>query len=396
MKISTKIAIAAQFYIALGYIALFTSLCYLNTTATYITEQDVVSKWNNSLLLFIPFLLIYIFSLKTTSLLIASNKPKIEFLSNQELYFLLLTTFIIVLLGYINIIISGNIPFLSAGYISRFDYLQGTKLWFYLKIFGAAFIIVPITLGFVSLHNHIRKRKYFLILTNATFILYILYLILIGQKFGGITAGLYYFFFPRIVHSCLTKNIKIKFKHFAYALICVITIFSLIAYHYAKLPVADEFGGPFSFIFYRLLALQGHTFWGAASKPELFPIHLWWDGMPNMMKLLGPSGIEDDIARGVRFTAGYQGILLLIFPNFIAYIIHALLCLFFSFFVAFWIVNIYKIEYLILAYVNVYLVSFFSHGSLMYLAGPKTLFLILLFICLAFILRRGAISRLHM
>lgn len=376
-----------SFYSIFGYILLLLSLTYLLSNKIYIVEQGIYSHLNESLIYFIPFFLIFIFllfifSITTKISMVKSHK---YFLSrvNHKIILILLT--LLLSLSYINIFISENLPIFSDGYISRFDFLHDTKLWGVLAPFGQVIVIIPITLGYLLMQSSLQgfKTRYIFIY----FLIYLFYLILIGQKFGAFLLGGYYLMLPTIVHRLLHNEKIISLKLLSVFFLASLLIFLLIVYHYGHLPIAEEFGGPINFIFYRLFGLQGHTFWGIVEQLNNLPISIsnWWEGMHNMMRIIGIDGIERAIERGVNFTGGYPVVLLITFPFIGSIFVYTILSSIFFIFLRFLVLNIYNPKYIFYAYILLYINSFQSLGSLSLLLNYKVLLLSLIIIVLTII-----------
>lgn len=377
---SIKLALLGHFFVFTGYVVLAVSLFYLNFNKIYIIEQGVDSHWNYSLFYYFPFFVLYVLSILLTVRLVRFNPPSPVILPKIIRHGLLGFVAFVLVLGYVNIFLSGDPPVFSEWYISRHDYLPSTKLWPFLKIFGAVLIIIPISLGFLSLQAIIADDSRWGRVVNLLFILYLVYVVLIGQKFGAILMGVYFFLLPRLAHSGFRGGLAVKIKYVFYFFIGLFLVMLLVSYHYSKLSVAEEFGGAFYFILYRVAALQGHTFWGVVERLRDVPLEFWWDAMPNMMRLIGIAGVEDAIERGVNFTAGYPVILLLIFPLFFAFAIHLVFVVGFAFFVSMWLANIYRLIYVVISYFVVYIIAFFSHGNISYLLDYKIIVLVFVFL----------------
>lgn len=387
MNKKISIFILLSFYSIFGYTLLLLSLLYLSSNKVYIIEEGIYSHMNDSFLYIIPFLLIFIFllfifSVTTKISIIKSHK---YFLSRTSHKIIITILTLLLILSYINIFISGNIPILSNGYISRFDFLHSTKLWGILAPFGAVIAIIPITLGYLLMQSSLQgfKTRYIFIL----FLIYLLYLILIGQKFGAILLSSYYLILPIAIHKLLHNKKIITFKLLFVFFLVILSIVFLIAYHYSHLSIAKEFGGPINFIFYRLFALQGHTFWGIIEHLDDIPISIsnWWDGMHNMMRIIGINGIEQTIERGVNFTSGYPVVLLITFPLIGSVIAYIILTSAFFIFLRFLVLNIYNLKYIFYAYILLYINSFQNIGSLNLLLNYKVLILCLIIIMLTIV-----------
>ena len=386
---NNKLLFLFLFNFIIGQFMMLFSLYYLNTNKIFIFEEGVYSSWNDSFIYYLVFFLLNVFIIILFSTLINKKEVICNSIKMKKNTFLFLLFFVIFVLSLliINILISGTPALFIEGYISRFDYLQETKLWFVLKIFGAPAAIIPIVLGFLLLQN----KKYEFIKANYIIyflsILYFVYVILIGQKFGAIQLGIFFLVLPIFAHKILQGQVILSMKILFYFFVLLLSLVFLLYYHYSHLPIAEEFGGPLRFIAYRIFALQGHTFWGTIDNLDNInaSFSFWWDGMHNLMRVIGIDNIESAIERGVNFTGGYPVILIAIFPIVIAYIIHCIFMLLFLYYIRSWIYNIYNINYIIYSYISLYVGAFLGHGSLKYLFSYKmvALIFVLLFVYFA-------------
>ncbi|XOV92292.1 MAG: DUF6418 domain-containing protein [Bacteroidota bacterium] len=247
---------------------------------------------------------------------------------NLSIFLIRFLPVLLLTLCILNIIISGSIPLFSEGYIDRFEYIKNTKIWNVIGIFGVTTSIIPIMLSFGLLETKRARITESLI----GFIVYSLYIILIGHKFGGLVQGAFLFLLPIFVIKAKTNGLKKVLLTFSkVGFVFIILLFGLIFYHYSSYSLAEDHGGAISFIFYRIFSLQGHTFWGVVNHLDIISASLGPDllglieGMPNLMRLIGTGGVNEAIERGVNFTFGYFaampyflgifGIILLVFNS---------------------------------------------------------------------------------
>jgi len=385
MNFNKKVYILFSLQTTIGYTLLLMSLIFLVNSDTYIFEQNVYSGSNDSVLLLVPFMLIYF--------LFLGILPRLKFFridpeicSPFDNYFSkqlgIFVSFFLLSLLYLNILVSGDIPLFSGGYISRFDFLENTKLWFILKFFGQPVFLVPITLGFsfAAKNSDTLSRRLCLYL----FFFYLIYLILIGQKFGGPTQGSFLFFFPSLVNKIMDGREILNKKIIVILIALFCSVFVLVGYHYSKYSLANEMGGPLSFILYRIFGLQGHCFWGVIEFFSSIKIH-WsniWDGMNNLMVFLGPKGIYDAIERGVRFTGGYPTSLLISFPYPFSLLIHSIITVIYFILLSRILKNLNSVTYIPLMYIFVYFNIFLSMGSLKMIINSKVFILFIIYIIL--------------
>lgn len=364
----------------LNYFLLVASLYYLTNDQIYIIEQKEYSHYNNSVYYIVPYFILlvlvqFIFYYKYHS----KSKNNIRFYPERSIYNSLYIVVVFLLgISFLNVIISGTPPLLSGGYISRFDYLETTKLWFILQTFGQIVVIVPIILGFLFLYNTINQKSN--IFVYLIFFSYLLYVVLIGQKFGGLTSGLTMLFTPYLLHQLSIGNNILKFKYIIYGFILLSAILSFVAYHYSQYTLAEEMGGPVQFILYRVFALQGHTTWGMVNHLENinFSTSDLYEGMKHMMLVVGHEKTFQAVERGVNFTGGYPIILDAVFPFMFNYVVHIIFILLFLFLSLRIIKNLYNLKLIPYIYLFIYFKSFLGLGSLSILINSKTIILLFL------------------
>jgi len=299
-------------------------------------------------------------------------------------------SFCILFLCFVNVIISENIPFFTEGYISRFDYLSNTILWPILSFFGSTTSIIPILSGYVFLKSILVGNQFIRNLAIINISLYIYYIVLIGQKFGGILFGLYYFIVPFLIYVILTGKIYKYYKKMIVPFLVFISLVSfLLIHHYSRYSLSQDFGGPIQFIIYRALGLQGHTWWGIDKQifldESVISTNFDFNLMHMVMRTIGLPGVESAIERGVNFTFGLYPGLILGFGPFIGIILLFFISLFFYIHIILVLNLINKgyIMYLLGFYSYIWFYSFISIGNMELFFEPKSLviyFLLFIFI----------------
>ena len=376
-----KIFYILTFQILLNNLILWSSVLYLNFNVIYLIEQKRYSFYNDSLLNLVPFYLmtVFILALAPYCLNIHKKLPIGRYKYQKINHFILFFVIFMLVISYFNIFITGNIPLFSQGYISRFDYLQTTKLWFILKVFGKVLYFIPICTGYLYLSFLLTNKKSTLL--YIILFAYLLYVILIGNKFGAIFNSILLFYTPYIIDITL-KGKKIFNK---YTISFVLLLFSgliiLIIYHYSNMNIENITGmSPIRFIFYRIFAMQGHLSWGVFNYTENLSKSIlnMWDSMSMMMLLVSGPDIIDSINRGVSFSGGYHNALLISTNYFLAMIFH-IMFITISILLAYKIIINYKnIRYILYSYIFIIYKSFLSQGAFKIFFTPKFLFLLLL------------------
>ena len=367
------------------------SLIYLNNNSIYITEQKIFSYDNNSLYFYLPYMLIFYIGIYVASKIsfkslapslystVLYSDKRDTYQNIMFFYFFILILSILIFFSYVNILISGEIPLLSNGYINRHEYLESTKLWFILKYFGSVQTYIPIILGYFLLNRrYIKNQRIYIIFLFA---FYILYIILIGNKFGALRTAFFMFLFPLFIAKIINGERLITYKFVFIFITVLFSIISLIVYHYINLGISIRSSmSILEFIFYRIFALQGHVFWGVVNYIDNHNTSVFnlWLGMENLMILLYGSGIYSELERGVRFSGGFPAILFISVPLFFNY-------LFYTFFIIIYftlfkrmINNLHNLSYLF--YCNILIVYnyFLGMGTLSVVFSYKMLLLIIM------------------
>ncbi|NDV14595.1 hypothetical protein GO009_01035 [Muricauda sp. TY007] len=306
------------------------SLTFIET-GIYISEQGRESYFVWANLCFLVFFLISIFSVervfKSLNRHVRFQAPSISYQGANIGYLIIFALGILILgLLLLNLLMSSSPLFDNS--VTRFTYWPNSKFPVLRSIFGNTAAFLPFIFGNIYVR---RKRSGLMLL-----LIYIAYLVLIGQKFSPIVRSLYAFFLPWV----LTSNIVFKFSVVkfvkSYFSIIFFLIFGLV---YVKYSIHNPFINagaktPIEAIFYRAFGLQAHLFWGSVEQFVFWGHEKSWDlqelykGMHVLMRYFWYGDldhIERSIQNGFSFTNAYPAILLKIFPLGIAYVFHALL-----------------------------------------------------------------------
>jgi len=295
-------------YMIINNIPIFISLIWLES-GVYVVEQDAHSYLNGASVYFLLYNVVFYFGTKLgyllTSGIARTVTTKRDITPNEKKYTLQLLLFSIISL-FINYLLSPK-PFFTDG-ITRFNYWENSAIPILSAIFGNVSAFIAIGLGCIF---WIGKSQSALKL----FIVYIIYLILIGHKFGAPLMGIVLFTLPRIVGE---QSLISFVKKYLPKIIAVGSIIGIVVYYhyfvanpysYADLGVGEALAQ-------RAFVLQGHVFWGSV-KYESILADKWefddlFNGMRTMMVLLSPAStyiIDESYFSGHSFTAAYPAIL---------------------------------------------------------------------------------------
>lgn len=369
----------------------------------YILEQDRFSYHTNAALRLLLYILIFIFffniliSKKNKS--ISKKGIRLNFIgkkNNSNIFFLTVANLLIITLLYINLAISSPPPIFSDSFISRHGYIETTKLWFFLQIFGKVAGIVPIISGLCFKYSIDLELKKVKIMNIIFYFMYINYLIILGNKFGGLLWASFYFFTPTLISIKNTKRLSIKInKKIFYILIFIsmalLGFYYLITYHYSKYFITEEYGGAAGFIIYRIFGLQGHLWWGidlliTSNTTYNFSFTEIIDSMPTMMRLITPFNIESAIENGLNFSFGFPANIFLFFGIPIGLLILIILAISINILIREIIKNIVKEKIyssILLIYIYSWIFNFFSIGSLSTIISLKFTIFIVLYILIS-------------
>lgn len=306
------------------------SLTFIET-GIYVSEQGRQSYFVGANIIFLIFFLISVqtleYAIRFLDKGLRAKLPSFRLGKFEMDYYLIYGISVVTLsLLIFNLLLSASPLFDSS--VTRFTYWPNSAFPFLRKVFGNTATFLPFALGVV----YLRKKR----TSIALLVVYIFYLILIGQKFSPIVRSLYAFFLPWILNS----NLKFKFNPIkfvkSYFSIIFFLLFTLV---YIKYSIHNPFvhagaETPAQAIFYRAFGLQAHLFWGSAEQfVYLNNAHSWdfqelYKGMHTLMRYFWYGDlehIEKSIQNGFSFANAYPAILLKIFPLGIAYMVHMIL-----------------------------------------------------------------------
>ena len=226
---------------------------------------------------------------------------------------------------------SSSIPIFS-NEVTKFNFWEYAKYPFLKSIIGN--VMAFVAFGSAILYNYYKK-------TSIVFgILYVTYLLLIGQKFTGFFIGISGVLLAIYFTSEKTIEFKLKWLFNKYLLIFITSMFLLVLYKYSIDSPFRSLGlTPVESVFYRFFGLQAHVFWGTVeqyiyqNKPNTWNVFELWKGMHHLMLEFWPWRYQDFISvttRGVSWTNAYPSILIRIFPLPIALFVNFILMSFVS------------------------------------------------------------------
>jgi hypothetical protein len=316
------------------YIWMFFSLIVIESGAN-IVEQGRDGYFVFSSLILLLFYVTSIISLvffKKIFLRLFENLTitKFNFFGIKENKVALLLIGFTFFMAFLNLL-SSTIPFFSDE-VTKFNFWEQSKYPFLKSIVGN--VMAFVAFGATLLYRYYKKTAILF------FMLYVTYLVLVGQKFTGFYIGLVGVLIGLYFTSEHQIRFKLKWLVNKYFLLFIVSMFSLVLYKYSINNPFKYLGlTPLESVFYRTFGLQAHVFWGTTeqyvylNKPNTWDITELWKGMHHLMLEFWPWRYEDYISvtsRGVSWTNAYPSILLRIFPLTIALMANFILLSFLS------------------------------------------------------------------
>lgn len=316
------------------YIWMFFSLIVIES-GVHIVEQGRNGYFVYStlvlLLFFISTIISLLFFKKIFTRFFSNIKiTKIKLSQVKEPQIIRIFLSVVFFLAFLNLFLS-PIPVFSDN-VSKFNFWEFSKFPFLKSIVGN--VMAFVAFGSAILYRYYKKTSIFF------FVLYISYLLLIGQKFTGFFIGLTGVLLALFFTSEKKISFKLKWVFNKYLILFVGIMFFLVLYKYSlNNPFRNLKMTPLEAIFYRFFGLQGHVFWGTTeqyvylNKSNTWNIFELWKGMHHLMLEFWPWSYKDFISvttRGVSWTNAYPSILLRIFPLPIALIVNFFLVSFLS------------------------------------------------------------------
>jgi len=343
------------FYLFYGYLSMIVSVYYLDTGDIFAFEVAQDSYKSNSVIVLGTFYLttlimyLFLFKKKFTKKLYQNyklNKFKNRFyLTSNFIKGFLLFAFLYILLIYIHLIYSGIPIFLGYGKGQFWEY---AKLPIFNILHNQTSTILLI-LGFMYsyINNYKKKEKKYIQLSiyfKIILYIYLIYIVLMGYKFGGPLLYIFSFYLTSLIYYSIHNRFTVPqlIKYFTIFASLIIPI--IIYVYYFILNFGD---GAWQLLFDRIFALQGQVWHYIYNEIDngvltanfnhlnieienaLFSNHHEQSGINYLMQYILPENrLKSYLDGGVRLSGGYPANLFMIFDNiFVLYIIH----LFFSY-----------------------------------------------------------------
>lgn len=359
------------------------SVLFLDFTNVYITEIDGFSQnnitWLPYIFLNVCIFLGFWFGLKVFKVV----KPNFNIYRNFEAISSIFLLTLIVIIYAINLILSDALPGLSDD-IRRYDYWERASAFPMLpNIFGVVVFFFPITvITLIFYFMKIRSNRIVCFLMIIYLFLYFVYLFLTGQKFNGFMLP---FLTIYAVLMCVSGPLQLnlsmtkvrKFGIIFATIFLSIGIIDLIGRGYAE--QLNTTGAAL----YRILVLQGSTFWGiynsylesGVQEEDIFDVLT--AGSDLIKYIVMPTGsAESYIENGINLSANITGYLFIFFGITGAVVLSLVYGLLLSLICVELVNNIIMFrffEVIILSMIWLSIIGCYSRGSLENIFALKTL-----------------------
>ncbi len=293
-----------------------------------------------------------------------------------------LFTFLAVWLGFI--ILNWPPPLLREGVITRFLPVEERNLFS-----GRTFSFVPIVLGYIAFRSPVKIRVGLIYGGLAS---YFILLLLNGQKYGGFTDGLIYFFAARyIMGGSVFSKIRPSsvLKIAALLLVLFSVLLTIVLWHYQN--IAPSFGmDPIELLFQRIFVLQGHLWWAVDNIAGYLPGIATDTAFTNNSFMIGMMQIANSNIDIDLINIGMSGKYTFGFPAVMPYIMGHFFGVIFCFFVGMAVGVILSmvetiamrdglLRYLFSIYVYITILTFVGTGDFFIFNTPRSIVVILIF-----------------
>lgn len=305
-----------------GQLMAILSTMYIET-GIFITEQGRYSYYTGAsirlLLMNILFFLVFFITLLLLSEKDKSAKYiKIKIFNPYYLLrFMMVIIFLLMTYLFANLLISG-VPLFSE--ISRFVFWTEYSSLPFAKEINNQLLLFSFILGTVYLFERNNEKYAF---SLWLFVFLIIYLILLSNKFSGLLLNMLLFLIP-VFSNYDFKKIVNK-KNVLISITLIIAFYSLIFLNY---KYVENINNPNQAIMYRVLGLQGHTWWGIDRYVQVTNINnleeikkeinglvnddgFEYVGMYKLMLIIADQDLVEYFRKfGVSFTMAYPAIII--------------------------------------------------------------------------------------
>lgn len=322
------------------------SSLYLDLNKVYAVElfKYIGGKYFSSFFLCLYYILVilaFLLVFRRKNIYYMNKKYKIKKIVNINI--LHIGTFLIALFLfflYVNLLKSGNIPLFTG--IERYIYkVQYSN--FFLKNFLIYQTFIFMAMGILFVYYKLENNRIFIKMILIIFIMYLLYLILIGNKFSALFLNICFFLIPisLLIFLGYYKNINLFSKKIIYILIMVLLFYKFIMYILIDLR-GYEVDYAFEYLKHRILVQQAQLWWSgyercfiynnfnslsAIDKVFIEPIKIGNTSLFYLMEKELGDYVYIALAKGSQYTGAFPIIYAEIFGPIISYFIIFLMSL---------------------------------------------------------------------
>ncbi|MFT4046716.1 MAG: DUF6418 domain-containing protein [Solimonas sp.] len=293
------------------------SATYLDFVSVYVTEGGVTSFKSNSWLIF--WLSIGL-TFSASSLVVRKlSRIKVKALSypriSMEMGLAKIFIILALLLHALNILLTRRIALPATG-IDRFNFWDIYAIPVQ-KIFGDLMLFVPLSCGILFTHGAVYNSRSAKRYGSIGFLSYICILVLEGQRFHGLLLGLSLALGSYVIAMKASNQPLLNVKKYTYLAIGIAALLALLVSEFQHRGLASYAGGTGGAILYRVLVLQGHTFWSAyqhyATEGPSGAFLELFDGLNYTMKQTATEQVlEGYEEKGINFATALPATLIMI------------------------------------------------------------------------------------
>lgn len=244
-----------------------TSVFYLDYNSVYISEASIISDKTNASfrLVFFNFLIIIGIWLGFYSSRIFFGKldTVINPPSLYQCYLALFVVAFVLLISIFNIIVTGNVPYPGSGFSRHAFWENGTRFNFIPNIFGILIFFIPFVCVAIWIYSVPLESKRIAFLSKVTIFFYFLYLLIGGQVFHGFLLPITVIF-GVLMADKMHNGVKIfNYKRALFFLIISYIVINVVYSSFENRGITKSFDSVAEAIVYRVLALQGSTYWAS-------------------------------------------------------------------------------------------------------------------------------------
>lgn len=365
----------------------------------YITEQGVSGFKTGATLRLLLYEYIFFITFIIFSSYLSPKNKMIDTFNKRKNYInknynkAIPIVFTVLFLLILNVLASREIPLFSHN-ATRFNFWsEYARIPVLASMFGTLSVFIPIYFGIYYYEQQTNpvQRATYKINTLVVVCIYIFYLVLVGQKAGGLVIGAYLYIVFYVFKAILSDE-QIVTKTMIFRMVpLVILIGILVAVYYRNSGLGDYFDGNILYaILYRIFGLQGHIWWGTDYNyfylNESGDLSGLINGMQTLMLHVSGDIGQSFIDENIRFANANPALLLYSFGFYLGMLAQTISAVILAFIVCIIINNILSKKYilaLISTQILFWLNSFYVNGDLSVFYSGKMVVAIIVYILLS-------------